>query len=290
MKNTHKFNFSMRKCLYLVKDVQTKVLFFTQYFKPEVRPIKVFNKGLDVTHYLTHRANLTNHSYFFLATTSQTFGFTVDELRAFFKIEKRTKHLIQQDAQRKSKSKYPGFGFSIALSDVIEQPAVPPPARAPIVGDAPPSPTQALLNSQSVDTQAKKRKYSEDEEPSAELSQFGERLLFAKLSKPQHLRTLLQFCATGPYACPNLKLPVSRFELYAQLSELGFTKENFHRVVSKFISDVYPELKERTIISQYISSLIGFYGVLESGTSDVQRRSFSWSQPWENFIPKFSPV
>lgn len=82
-----KFNhINLLRCVFLVKD---STVFFTQHHKLNVRPIKVYYQGHDVTRFLTSRTNLTNYTYQFIATTAVELRFSIKEVRSYLSTFKR---------------------------------------------------------------------------------------------------------------------------------------------------------------------------------------------------------
>lgn len=76
--------YSLQNVVFLVKDIHTSSLQYTQFFKPDHRPIKAYLHGYDVTRFLTHKSNLTNYSYYFL-NYAYTIGFNIKDVRDFFR-------------------------------------------------------------------------------------------------------------------------------------------------------------------------------------------------------------
>lgn len=75
---------SLQHCVFLIHDTTLNTTYFTQFYKPGMRPKKVYFHGFDITRFLTHRSNLTNYSYFFLNYV-YSIGFTLLDVRNYFK-------------------------------------------------------------------------------------------------------------------------------------------------------------------------------------------------------------
>lgn len=84
----HFKHLNLYKLLFFVKDTSC---YFTQYYKANVRPIKVYFLGHDVTRFLTSRSNLTNYTYKFLADIALSLRFSVKEVRSYLCTFRKTK-------------------------------------------------------------------------------------------------------------------------------------------------------------------------------------------------------
>lgn len=259
-------NFSIRKCLFLVKDIANGSVFFTQYHKPEVRPLKIFYNGFDVTQLLTTSTHLSNYSYFFLANPAQRFGFTVQEVKTFFKIQRKSHKLLVSKGLTKptAKDKRSGLGTT---DDTSSKSGV-----AFVYGGS--FQQGDVHNSQSGEHdcgsapefslsfgQATRllRGAPQDEGVSAPPS-FSDTLVRERLKKPQNIRLVLNYYAQK--LLPALRVAPSSFEL-----EAAVTSQFDLETLPNNISAVYPKLRDPDVLNHLLGQLASYYGSI--GQSDT---------------------
>lgn len=116
----------LNRLLFLVKDKaqdRFSSTYWTQYFRADVRPLKVYYQGHDVTKLLTFKSNLTNYSYLFLAESCLHFGLTANEVRQYFRI-------FQKIGKSKSaRKKELSIDTSTSVSKAAESGSLPTPKK-----------------------------------------------------------------------------------------------------------------------------------------------------------------
>lgn len=89
-------DFRINRIIFLVKNAinpSAHSLFYTQHLLPDVKPLHVFYRGLNFTRFLTGQQHLTNFTYQVLATLSSEYGWTFRDVRSFFNISFKSKHI-----------------------------------------------------------------------------------------------------------------------------------------------------------------------------------------------------
>lgn len=227
---------TLNDCIYYVKD-QNKQYHFTQYHLTNVRPIKVYILGYDVTRFLTHRSNLTDYSYFFINFVCSTF--TLLEVRAYFNGFSKVKRLLPK---------------------TNKSAAIPPPSHQQ--EDVPATDgTSKAWNMLKTMAQGTPSFFKLD---LGKYKKFEDRFL---------LNAALRLSAMN--IC-SIKLPDSRLELYARLRKAGFGK-TFHYDLRHFLEATFPSHNLETIVFNYLQDLVLQFGWCRRGTKDMLDGDVSFS-------------
>lgn len=252
MKFANLKNFAIRKCVFLVKSVQNGSVYFTQYHRPEVRPLKIFYQGLDVTQHLTFSTTLTNYSYFFLSHVSQRFGFTTDDIRAYFKINKKAKNLLlRRDKEKTPLIKHPGLGSSEANRSGVFDNTKDQLSTHFVSGGF-------LLDSQVSEVScspADNRR--QDDQLGA--SQFGDQLQIQRIRNPRNCRIIINYFSKK--LIPKLRSCSSLFEAKAQFDTLNIDEND---IPSLFVQ-AFPKLvADPSWSGRLIKDLVDHYSITVS--------------------------
>lgn len=80
---------SLRKIFFLVRDPLSRSTYWTQFFKPDVKPLKVYYQDKDVTSFLTGCTHLTNFTYLLLAENAAHLGLNSVDVRNYIRVTLR---------------------------------------------------------------------------------------------------------------------------------------------------------------------------------------------------------
>lgn len=76
---------SLRRLAFLVRDTLSRSTYWTQFFKPDVKPLKVYYQDKDVTSFLTGCSHLTNFTYLLLAENAAHLGLNSVDVRNYIR-------------------------------------------------------------------------------------------------------------------------------------------------------------------------------------------------------------
>jgi hypothetical protein len=243
---------SIRSLIFLVKDVSKshfKSEYFTQYVKPDVRPIKVYFKGHDVTRFLTCKSHLTQFSYVFLANIAYQEGFKMSEVRTFFKLNNNTAAVKSRTVIKQKKGV---IAFKAGHTSPVE--------------------AENIDNGSSPEPPAKKARVEKSYVAVPPPPEYHANRQMAVFSKYQCFDSALKLVLSN--ICSPIRFPQSKVEMYHNLRQADLGQDCLS-VFKKYLQANFPTLTSPSGLLKVLNEFICSNGIIDR--HDPSKRNYL---PW----------